>query len=123
MLITAKKQIADKKESGVADKDEKFYRYIWDKRPHICDECGGELKEFKFDLFHHLLPKKKGIGGYPYFRYEETNIGMLCGRYGCHSKAESSTNYQKMKVFTSYENRKSVLLESVGMTYESKYTP
>lgn len=110
------------KVESIVDKDLEFYKFIWKKREHICAECGKELKEFDIDLFHHLLPKKKGHGGYPYFRHEEKNIVLLCGKFGCHGKAESAISYPKMKIFQQCENIKKQLLESVGIYYEPKTT-
>lgn len=129
----AKKQVAERKAiypikenemkvESIVDKDLEFYKFIWKKRERICAECGKELKEFDIDLFHHLLPKKKGHGGYPYFRHEEKNIVLLCGKFGCHGKAESAISYPKMKIFQQCENIKKQLLESVGIPYEPKIT-
>lgn len=115
---TAKKHIGEK--VSVVDKDLEFYKYLWKKRDHVCIECGNPLKEFNMDMFHHILPKKKGHGGYPYFRHEEKNVILLCGKFGCHGKAESAISYPKMKIFGYCENVKKKLLESVGMEYNPK---
>ncbi len=118
---TAKKQISEKKkEGGIAEKDSKFYAYLWKIKPHYCRECSGELilKEGHDcrDFAHHILPKKQ----FPYFRWDERNIIMLCGRFGCHGKAESAISFPKMKVYGFCEQRKKELLESVGISYERK---
>jgi hypothetical protein len=96
-------------------KDEAFYNYVWKHREHFCQECGAKIN-FSVDSFHHILPKAK----YPYFRHDERNVVLLCGKFGCHAKAESATSYPKMGIFTMCENRKQQLLEEVGLEYSPK---
>lgn len=95
--------------------DEKFYREIWNHNLHFCAECGSEIQKFSWDNFHHILKKER----YPEFRYEEFNIIILCGRYGCHGKAESAISYPKMKVYEYCEQIKKHFLKD---QYESKIT-
>lgn len=112
------KQLREKKKEmkPIVDKDERFYRFLWNNRNHSCTECGKQLKEFNKDIFHHLLPKFS----HPYFRYESKNIVFLCGKFGCHSKAESAIEYPKMKIFKHCEKIKLELLASVGIEYSPK---
>lgn len=121
-MRTAKKQVAEKKkEDGVSAKDDEFYKYVWSVQPHFCANCGRELKELNKDFIHHILPKHKGSGGYPYFRWDERNVIILCGKFGCHQKAENANEYPRMKIFEYCEKVKAYLLNEVGMTYQPKY--
>lgn len=97
------------------EKDLEFYTWIWKNRDHYCQECGAKLHQFSIDQFHHILGKRK----YPYFRHEPKNIVLLCGKFGCHAKAESAVSYPKMKIFPYTEKIKAELLESVGLTYHT----
>ncbi len=117
---SAKKSFEDKKTDVkyIADNDTIFFRYIWNKKPHVCAECSKEIKEFTKTSFHHILPKRKGTGGYPYFRYTEKNIIMLCAFH--HGEAESAVSYPKMKIFAFCEKIKKDLLAMVGMEYNLK---
>lgn len=103
---------------GINDKDDVFYKFVWKHREHFCEECGKELRELKRDHMHHLLPKRNGAGGYPYFRHEEMNIALLC--WNCHQAAESAISYPKMKNFSIWEGIKKQLLANVGIEYEIK---
>jgi 5-methylcytosine-specific restriction endonuclease McrA len=66
------------------EKDIAFYTGIWNKRPHICGNCGKHLgKEMKSFHFDHLIEKST----HPQFRHEEDNILLVC--FDCHG---SKTN-------------------------------
>lgn len=62
----------------------------------------------------HILGKAK----FPYFRYDSRNIIILC--YQHHNEIESAVSAPKLRVYEHCEERKRELLESVGITYESK---
>lgn len=115
-LIYAERSRKKREANGTLPKgDELFYKTIWNKSLHYCAECGKELKEFSFDWFHHILEKRN----YPALRHEELNIILLCGRFGCHAKAESAISYPKMKVYEYCEQIKKHFLKD---QYESKIT-
>lgn len=60
--------------------DQKFFRSIWEERPHYCVECGKILLHYSATyISHHLL---KSI--YPKLRHEAKNVDVLC--YLCHQK-------------------------------------
>lgn len=106
-----KKQMKNK---SITDKDNLLYTKIWSERKLVCAECGKSLTAFSNkDQFHHILPKSK----YPYFRHDERNIILLCGKFGCHSKAESAVEYPKMKIYNHCESIKKELLATVGIDY------
>lgn len=102
------------KKEGKFEKDEKFFRWVWDRSDKKCAECGKVLSEFKRWWVHHLLPKAK----FPYFRYEISNTIILC--YQHHGEIESATSAPKMKVFEMCEKRKAEMLSSVGIDYAKK---
>lgn len=92
-------------------RDEAFCQIIWDKRKHVCAECGKTLQYISKSFFHHILPKAK----FSEFRWTEENIILLCffglpNESGCHSKAESATSVVKMKVYEFMESVKKKLL-------------
>lgn len=67
--------------------DASFYMIIWLEREHKCQNCGDPIYEFSILLFHHILPKRSTIGGYPQYRYCRWNIWILCWR--CHDQHDS----------------------------------
>lgn len=110
---------AEKQAKKVKDQnseDDAFYRHIWKHTLPFCAECGRQLNRFDWDLFHHVLPKNK----YPDYRHDERNIVLLCGKFGCHGKAESAISYPKMKIFELCELTKKVLLAESGIEYAPK---
>ena len=107
-IIYAERSKKKREAMGISSEDDqKFYRDIWKHDLHFCAECGSTIKEFNWDNFHHILPKNK----YPALRYEKYNIIILCGKYGCHAKAESAISYPKMKIYAYCESVKKQFLK------------
>lgn len=79
--------------------DQKFYRFMWESKPHWCENCGLGLKEFSSVYISHI----KSRGAYTELRYEPLNINILCGK--CHNKWEFSKLEDKKKMFIYYQNK------------------
>ena len=63
---------------------QEFFISIWNKKPHICENCGKWLGNEPLSyMFDHLLEKSK----HPELKYEEDNIMITC--LECH---ENKTN-------------------------------
>jgi len=76
----------------------KLFKMIWESRPHRCEVCGKEIKEFSHNIFSHILSK----GSYGLLRLDENNIWIMCydfnnerGWGGCHLTWEHHTNDMK----------------------------
>lgn len=123
---TAKKQVSQTKATypikendemkleGIAEKDKKFFAYVWANSEHFCAECGKELKEFKRWWIHHILSKAK----FKYFRWDIRNTIILC--YDHHNQIESSISAPKLKVFKYCEGIKKELLATQQIEYNPK---
>lgn len=112
---SAKKQIAEKKVvDSKADKDERFYKFVWANKNHVCEECGKQLTDMKRWYMHHILPKAK----FPYFRFDSRNIIILC--YTHHNEIESAVSAPKMTVYSQCEELKRKLLSEAGIEYSPK---
>lgn len=113
--IYAERSRVKREGKGITDnKDEKFFKYVWDNSPHVCSECGKILNEFKRWYIHHILAKSN----FPYFRTDPRNAIILC--YQHHNEIESSISAPKMKVYEHCEKVKYKLLQEVGIDYERK---
>lgn len=102
------------KVEGIAEKDEVFFKYVWDNSDHHCAECGKELKEFNRWWVHHVLPKAR----FKYFRWDIRNTIILC--YKHHNEIESAISAPKLKVFPYCESVKKELLSSINLEYNPK---
>lgn len=59
-----------------------FYKYMWDKKPHLCENCGQYLREYSAVYISHILSR----GAHPKIALDPRNINILC--YECHHKWE-----------------------------------
>jgi hypothetical protein len=78
----------------------KFYRWCWDRLPHICEECdyGGELFPYNSKFVSHILSRKQA----PEMRWDGRNINILC--IGHHAQWEREP--ETMKIFA--HNQKTI---------------
>jgi hypothetical protein len=83
------------------NKDRDMYRWLFDNKPQICEECGHALPDEFEDRngkivyvarYSHILSK----GAYPEFRYDKRNFNILC--YHHHSMWEHGDK-ESMKIY------------------------
>lgn len=91
-------KIVSKKKFKEPTGELKLFKMIWESRPHRCEVCGKEIKNFSHNIFSHILSK----GSYGELRLDENNIWIMCydfnnerGWGGCHLKWEHHTNDMK----------------------------
>jgi hypothetical protein len=110
----AKKGYAKKtiqKEKGRIENQEQFFKSIWDKRPHFCNETNEALytyseKGIDISWFHHILPKKK----FPEFANREENIIILSRLQHSRVEVGGSVLVKKMNCFPIIKNVISLLI-------------
>lgn len=54
--------------------NEKFYRWVWKRKEHFCEECGKPLRAYSSAYVSHILSR----GAYPEMAHDPRNINMLC---------------------------------------------
>lgn len=54
--------------------NERFYRWIWDNKPHQCEECMKPLNNYSAVYCSHILAR----GAYPEMAHDTRNINILC---------------------------------------------
>lgn len=88
--------------------DRELYKYIFDTRPHECEECGRTLPSIFsivdevsgissivcIEQYSHIMTK----GAFPEFRHHKKNINRLCREH--HDQWEFGDR-QNMKIFAS----------------------
>lgn len=89
----SKKSRLNAKTKQKIDADTRFYKEIWNERPHKCEECGVYLGEqWKRFMFSHILSK----GAHPKLRHDKQNINVLCLEH--HQQWEFG-NRKTMKIY------------------------
>lgn len=63
--------------------NEKFYRWCWEHKPHICEECMRPLAEYSAVYISHILTR----GAHPEAAHDVRNTNILCWR--CHNRWEN----------------------------------
>ena len=53
---------------------EKFYRWVWDRKPHICEETMRPLHDYSAVHISHILTK----GAFPEMAHDPRNVNIFC---------------------------------------------
>lgn len=78
---------------GLTD-HEKFYRWVWEHKPHICEETMRPLNDYSAVHISHILTK----GGFPEMAHDPRNTNILC--LAAHNKWEFGRR-EEMRIFES----------------------
>lgn len=89
---------------------EAFYRWMWAKKRHICEETMRPLEQYSAAYISHILTK----GAHPEMAHDPRNINILC--YEAHNQWEFGDR-QKMRIFES--NR--LIIEKLKNEYKDVY--
>ena len=72
--------------------DNKFFHWVWNHKPHVCEETDTDILKFAAVHMSHILSK----GAFPEMRYDPRNINILL--YGIHNIWEFGTEQEKKKL-------------------------
>ena len=72
--------------------NERFYRWCWEHKPHICEECMRPLREYSATYVSHILTK----GAHPEIAHDPRNVNILCFKH--HSVWENG-NRESMRIY------------------------
>lgn len=64
----------DGRGNDITASNERFYRWIWDNKPHYCEECMRPLREYSSTYCSHILSR----GAFPDMAYDPRNVNILC---------------------------------------------
>lgn len=73
--------------------DLRFYKWVWDIKPHWCENCGKPLQEFSPAFISHI----KTRGAHTELRYDPMNTNTLC--FDCHNKWEFAPIERKERMY------------------------
>jgi len=81
------------KGSNIVDANQRFYRYMWETKTHICEECGKPLSHYSSVFISHILSR----GAKPQMAHDCRNINILC--FNHHNQWEQETTRKTMKIY------------------------
>lgn len=62
---------------GPITEHEKFFRWIWEHKPHHCEECLKPLHNYSAVYCSHILTR----GAHPNLSHDVRNINILCAQH------------------------------------------
>lgn len=75
------------------ENDSKYYRWMWEMKPHWCENCGKPLKNYWAGYVSHILSR----GAHTELRYDPLNSNILC--YECHQIWETGKRWKKEAMY------------------------
>lgn len=88
--------------------NEKFFRWVWKHKPHICEETLRPLRNYSAVYCSHILTR----GAYPEMAHDPRNINILC--FEMHNRWENGDR-ENMRIY--HKNLQTI--ETLKREYES----
>lgn len=76
----------------VVQANQRFYNWMWDHKPHYCEECLKPLPNYSSIYISHILTR----GAFPEMAHDPRNINILC--FDDHSKWETGKR-ETMRIY------------------------
>lgn len=73
--------------------NERFFRYMWDVKPHYCEECLKPLKGYSAVYISHICTR----GAFPMLAHDPRNINILCFEH--HNQWEHANTRKGMRIY------------------------
>lgn len=89
------------------EENERFYRWVWAHKRHICEETMRPLRSYSATYVSHILTK----GAHPAMAHDPRNTNILC--YEMHNKWEFGKR-EDMRIFRSNQ----IVIEQLKKEYE-----
>lgn len=80
--------------------NQRFFKWVWEHKPHYCEECLRPLNKFAAIYCSHILTR----GAHPEMAHDARNINILCPEHHC--TWESATTRKAMRIFE--KNKKTI---------------
>lgn len=74
--------------------NEKFYRWCWEHKPHICEECMRPLREYSATYVSHILTR----AAHPEMAHDPRNVNILS--FEAHNRWENGDRVN-MRIYRS----------------------
>lgn len=74
------------------EENDKFYRFCWAHKRHVCEETMRPLKQYSATYVSHILTK----GAHPEMAHDPRNVNILC--FEMHNKWENGDR-KSMRIY------------------------
>lgn len=71
----------------------RFFKWIWEHKPHHCEECMKPLNQYSATFCSHILTR----GAHPEMAHDPRNINILC--FNCHNRWENNVTRKAMRIY------------------------
>ena len=92
------------------EENEKFFRFVWERKPHCCEECMKPLRHYSAVYCSHILTR----GAHPEMAHDPRNINILCFEH--HNQWEHATTRKTMRIYN--KNLTTIKLLTREYSYE-----
>ena len=79
------------------EENEKFYKWCWEHKQHICEECMKPLHSYSATFVSHILTR----GAYPEMAHDCRNVNILC--FNHHNQWENGDR-ESMRIYEKNQN-------------------
>jgi len=73
--------------------NDRFYHYVWNNKPHVCEETMAPLQGYSARFISHILTK----GAYPEMAHDPRNVNILS--LGAHQRWEDVNKRRGMRIY------------------------
>lgn len=91
---------------NIMQANERFFRWVWAHKPHICEETMRPLREYSAVYCSHILTR----GAFPEMAHDPRNINILC--FEAHNRWENGDR-QRMRIYA----KNKVTIEKLKQEY------
>lgn len=91
---------------NIMQANERFFRWVWEHKPHICEETMRPLREYSAVYCSHILTR----GAFPEMAHDPRNINILC--FEAHNIWENGDR-QRMRIYA----KNKVTIEKLKQEY------
>lgn len=74
--------------------NQRFFKWVWNHKPHYCEECLRPLNKFAAIYCSHILSR----GAHPEMAHDARNINILCPEHHC--TWEHATTRKAMRIYS-----------------------
>lgn len=74
------------------DENERFYRWVWEHKPHYCEETMRPLPNYSATFVSHILTR----GANPEMAHDPRNVNILC--FEMHNRWENGDR-ENMRIY------------------------
>lgn len=94
--------------SDIMAANDRFFHWVWEHKPHICEECMKPLYRYSAVYCSHILTR----GAHPEMAHDPRNINILC--FNHHNQWENG-NRERMRIYPANQRIIKELMEDYNI--------